>query len=230
MGSIDEWRLASPASVPATFDINMDNVFVIPQLSADNFAYTRLPHVSHGVFCAGPIGGTFAMPQSPSDQLVSQLRAQHLAQSTLYGRAPSAVAHIPPPPGRARSQARAVSRARAAPVDPPAQRQFVLVSPLLLFFASSPSVPSGDTYLTRMGQLLSSFSLTAELPASAVNVLPVLPQRCWNSKLLGRSGLDFVPIMQLKMSFSGTRTNLCQLPPFIRQERCPSTSCSKFSC
>ena len=58
------------------------------------------------------------MPQNPSDQLIAHLRAQHLAQSMLYGSAPSAVAHTPPPPGRARSQARAVSRVRAAPVDP----------------------------------------------------------------------------------------------------------------
>ena len=121
------WPLIGPvftSAGPYSRILNMDSVFALPQLSATNFSYTRLPHVSHGVFCAGPIGGTFAVPQNPSDQLIAHLRGQHLAQSMLYGSAPSAVAHTPPPPGRARSQARAVSRARAAPVDPPARRQF----------------------------------------------------------------------------------------------------------
>ena len=141
--SVEQWRLATPASVPTNFDladnrapppcsslltvtvvlflgVNMDSVFVVPQLSATNFSYTRLPHVSHGVFCSGPIGGTFAVPSHPSDGVIAHLRSQHLAQALLYGGAPGAVAHIPPPPGRGRSAARGVSRVRAAPVNPPA--------------------------------------------------------------------------------------------------------------
>ena len=62
------------------------------------------------------------MPSNPSVELVSQLTAQHRAQALLLGSAPTAVAH---PPGRARSQARAVSRARAPPVAPPAQRNLL---------------------------------------------------------------------------------------------------------
>ena len=100
----------------------MDSVFVLPHLSGSGFSYARLPHVPHGMFSAGPIGGTYALPSNQSDVTIAHLRAQHLAQSRLYGSAPTAVAHIPPPPGRARSQTRAGSRARAAPVDPPATR------------------------------------------------------------------------------------------------------------
>ena len=113
--SLADWRTVSPNTAPAHFDLNMDAVFATPQLSGENFGYTRLPHVSHGVFCSGPIGGSYALPSNPSDALIAQLTSQHLAQAILYGRAPTAVAHIPPPPGRGRSQARGASRVRAFP-------------------------------------------------------------------------------------------------------------------
>ena len=97
----------------------MDNIFAIPQLSGVHFTYTRLPHVSHAVFCSGPISGTYALPQHIPGHLVAHLTRQALAQSRLLGAAPTAVAHAPPPPGRGRSTARGVSRVRAAPVNPP---------------------------------------------------------------------------------------------------------------
>ena len=114
--SLDMWRACSPTTAISAFDLNMDAVFRIPQLSGVNFGYKRLPHVSHGVFSAGPIGGSFALPSELSDELVVQLRSQHLAQNLLHGHAPSAVAHIPPPPAaRGRSNARGTSRVRAPP-------------------------------------------------------------------------------------------------------------------
>ena len=66
-------------------------------MSAENFSYMRLPHVSHGVFAAGPIGGTFAIPSNPTDKLAAHLNAQRHAQSLMYGSAPSSAAFVPPP-------------------------------------------------------------------------------------------------------------------------------------
>ena len=106
-------------SCPISSPLDMDHLFLTPQLSAANFSYTRLPHVSHAIICPGPIGGTYAVPSDPSPEIARHLARQHLAQSRLFGSAVTAVAHIPPPPGRARSAARGVSRVRAAPVDPP---------------------------------------------------------------------------------------------------------------
>ena len=134
----------------------MDSVFVPPQLSGSGFAYTRLPRVPHGVFSAWPIGGTYAAPSHLSDAVIAHLRSQHLAQSRLYGSPPTAVAHIPPPPGRARSLARAASRARAAPVNPPAPRHLDTSVSESLFFVSFltryPALP-GHIPFSRMGQL-----------------------------------------------------------------------------
>lgn len=94
----------------------MDAVFCIPQLGGINFGYTRMPHVGHGVFSAGPIGGSYALPSEPSADLATHLRSQHLAQNLLYGRAPSAVTFVPPPPdARGRSIVRGASRSRAPP-------------------------------------------------------------------------------------------------------------------
>ena len=140
----DERRSMSPLTMPSQFDLdfnrgvnfphpyspmNMDSVYCLPQLSATNFEYTRLPHVSHGVFCSGPTAGTYALPPQPSDSVADQLRRQHLAQSLLYGGAPSAVVHVPPPPGRGRSMARSASRVRVAPAAhkavPPAPGAFL---------------------------------------------------------------------------------------------------------
>ena len=94
--TLDNWRQFAPNTVPSAFDLNTDAAYVTPQLSGGSFDYMRLPHVSHGVFEAGPIGGTYALPQTMSDKLVLQLRTQHLSQSRLYGAAPSAVAFAPP--------------------------------------------------------------------------------------------------------------------------------------
>ena len=74
--------------------------------------------MSHAVLCSGPIGGTYALPQNLPDLQVVQLRQQHLAQALMYGGAPSAVAHIPPPPARGRSAARSASRTPAAAAPP----------------------------------------------------------------------------------------------------------------
>ena len=107
VSSVEAWRAVSPNTVPAAMDLNMDSLFCCPQLSGGNFAYTRLPHVSHGVFAAGPVQGTYAIPAEPTDSNVAHLKALALAQSRLYGAAPSAVAFVPPPPGRGRSARRA---------------------------------------------------------------------------------------------------------------------------
>ena len=144
----------------------MDSIFVIPQMSGVSFAYTRLPHVSHGVFCAGPIGGTFAVPPNPSDAIIVQLTAQHLAQSRLYGAAPTAAAHVPPPPRRGRSHTRGVSRVRAASVDPPALTRVGVLMCLgpLLFVLFPASVLDPDIFpLTRMGLHRMPFYLLIEL-------------------------------------------------------------------
>ena len=115
-----DWKILSPSTFPVQMDINMDAIFVLPQLSGVNFFYTRLPQVSHCVLSAGPIGGTYALPAELTGTLVTQLRQQHLAQSLMYGSAPSAVAHVPPPPGRGRA-ARADSSNRVRSQPPPVQ-------------------------------------------------------------------------------------------------------------
>ena len=89
-------------------------------LAGENFNYTRLPHVSHGIFTAAPIQGTYALPQDPSDEVIDHLRNLALAQSRLHGMAPSAVAFAPPPPARGRSRGRSESVRRAVST-PPAQ-------------------------------------------------------------------------------------------------------------
>ena len=72
------------------------------------------------MLCSGPIGGAYALPSEISATLATQLKAQHSAQSLLYGGAPSAVAYFPPPPTRGRSAVRNPSRQRAPPVAPDA--------------------------------------------------------------------------------------------------------------
>ena len=134
----------------------MDSIFCIPQLSGSGFNYTRLPHVSHCVLSSGPIGGTFALPQPIPDYLVTQLTAQLQAQFRLYGSGTSAVAHVPPPPGRNRSVIRTSSRARSIPPPEPAPFTGRLVgrrppppafSPVSSFYFSLPDtyfgIPSG---------------------------------------------------------------------------------------
>ena len=120
VSSMGDWRMTNPNTVPANLDLNMDSIYCIPQLAGGNFAYTRLPHVTHGVFASAPVQGTYAVPQEPSDLLIDQLRAQALSQFRLYGSASSAVAFAPPPPARGRSRARAQSAPRAAPPPGPA--------------------------------------------------------------------------------------------------------------
>ena len=78
----------------------------------------RLPKVSHGFFESPPLGGTFAMPSEPSDELISHLRGQHLAQALAYGASPTATVYAPPPPARGRPAARATSAAREPFVAP----------------------------------------------------------------------------------------------------------------
>ena len=112
ISSYEEWKAAAPNTVPPAVDLNMDKLFCCPQLSGDNFSYTRLPHVSHGVFAAGPIQGTYALAAEQSDANVAHLKALAIAQSRLYGGAPSAVAFAPPPPGRGRSAVRSASAPR----------------------------------------------------------------------------------------------------------------------
>ena len=46
--SIETWRAISPNTIPAGWDINMDAVYCLPQLSGENFNYMRLPHVFFG--------------------------------------------------------------------------------------------------------------------------------------------------------------------------------------
>ena len=120
VSTLGEWRMHNPHTVPANFDLNMDNIYCIPQLAGENFNYTRLPHLTHGIFSAAPIQGAFALPQDPSDETIGHLRNLALAQSRLHGMAPSAVAFAPPPPARGRSRGRSES-ARRAVSTPPAQ-------------------------------------------------------------------------------------------------------------
>ena len=118
VSTMGDWRMSNPHTVPANIDLNMDLVYCLPQLSAGNFAYTRPPHLTHGVFAPAPIQGTFALPQDPSGLQIEQLKRHALPQFRLHGSAPSAVAFLPPPPGRGRSRARAQSAPRAASAAP----------------------------------------------------------------------------------------------------------------
>ena len=142
-----DWAQLSPMTIPPSYDLNIaafgslypaftpfrstwpkiisEAVFAAPQLIGQNFTYTRLPHVSHAIFSSPPIGGAYAVPAEVPHVLAHQLRAQHMAQSALYGGPPTAVAHIPPPPGRGRSAARAASNVRNAPPSHPVPRPFV---------------------------------------------------------------------------------------------------------
>ena len=90
------WEAVPTHLPPVSFDVNMDAVYVTPQLSGGNFDYARLPHASHAALPSGPIGGTYAIPSNPSDVLVGQLKDQHHGQSLAYGSSLSAVAHVPP--------------------------------------------------------------------------------------------------------------------------------------
>ena len=99
-----------------------DAIYCIPQLSGGNFSYTRLPRVSRCVVSSPPIGGAFAVPSEVSPPSAQQLRPKHQAQSLLFGRAPTAVDHVPPPPGRGRSHARGTPKVRN---DPPVSASFV---------------------------------------------------------------------------------------------------------
>ena len=74
--------------------------------------------MSHGVFESGPLGGTYALPQEMPGHLIRHLKAQHQAQSRLYGHSPTAAAFAPPPPQRGRSMTRHLSRARSTPAAP----------------------------------------------------------------------------------------------------------------
>ena len=166
----------------------MDNVFAIPQLSGTNFSHTRMPHVSHAVLCAGPIGGTYALPKNPSAAVATHLRRQLLAQSLMLGAAPTAVARVPPPPARGRSATRGVSRARVPPVDPPAAapRTVGLRPELILnvfFCLVFRGMLPGHLALTRMGQLLLLSFLRVDLPAFEVSARQDLPPHLRNSKL-----------------------------------------------
>ena len=82
----DFWKAASPNTVPAAFDLNSDAIYVIPQLSAENFSYMRVPHVSHGVFAAGPITGTYALPRA---RLVALCRYKSWGKFLICVQSPS---------------------------------------------------------------------------------------------------------------------------------------------
>ena len=43
--TLDFWRSASASTIPPNWEFNMDAIFCLPQLSAQNFEYTRFPHV-----------------------------------------------------------------------------------------------------------------------------------------------------------------------------------------
>ena len=118
--SYEDWKASAPNTGPPAVDLNMDKLFCCPQLSGGNFSYTRLPHVSRGVFAAGPIQGTYALAAEQADAIFDHLKALALAQARLYGGAPSAVAFAPPPPGWGRSAVRAASapRANSTPAEP----------------------------------------------------------------------------------------------------------------
>ena len=124
--------------------MNMDNAYLLPKLSAENFAYTRLPHLSHGIFCSGPIAGTLALSSHLSDVQATQLDQQHRAQTVLYGTTPSAAIHVPAP-GCGRSFARGASRVRPAPVAVP-PRPGAPICPK--FFASHFTVIFLDRFTT----------------------------------------------------------------------------------
>ena len=190
----------------------MDSCYVAPQLSGGNFSYARLPHLSHGVFSSGPIGGTFAQPSNPPDALIEQLRSQHQAQSLLYGAAPSAVAHVPPPPGRGRSHFRGISRVRSAPEVPPAPTRIgVLMCPDFLSLSLIFSFPLDlDRFpATRTSQLLTRFWPRIELLVFRLNVLLAPLQHCWISKLLANTAQ-----LPVKLLWTVTSMNLCRRPRY----------------
>ena len=138
----DEWKAVAGSSFPHSFDINMDAVYCAPHLSGENFGYTRPPRVSHGVFSAGPIAGTFAVPPAPPHSTVAHLRAQALAQAQLYGGAPTDVAHIPPPPARGRARSARAQSARRTPPSPASPPPAFVGD--TLFFVRNIYFPGGD--------------------------------------------------------------------------------------
>ena len=87
----------------------MDNIYPIPQLHGENFAYLRPPHLHVGYFDAPHLSSVLSVPSNPSELLATQLAAQFLAQDRLFG-----VDLLKPVPVfRGRTPARATSERRA---------------------------------------------------------------------------------------------------------------------
>ena len=155
------------------------------------------------MLCAGPIGGTLALPRNLSDRQVIHLRQQHLAQALLYGGAPSAVAHIPPPPARGRSAARSAARS-----VPPAEVPPVLHAPkaVQLYVVRIP-IPDSDTLVIHTDLLPWITWRRTGVCGSNRNADHALPRRFWNNKLLALSVLARVNSGSAMLSW----TILCQL-------------------
>lgn len=58
----DDWKAMSPNSCPRAWGLNMDAIYATPPMSGESFAHTRMPHVSRGCFCSGPVAGSYALP------------------------------------------------------------------------------------------------------------------------------------------------------------------------
>ena len=86
--SFEEWRMAAENTIPAPpWDFSSDVVFTIPQLSAANLFYTRLPH-SLSTFSAPPPVSTVFSPYSGKYAKHNDVRRVHLnvdqSQSAAY--------------------------------------------------------------------------------------------------------------------------------------------------
>ena len=147
--SLEYWRAASPNTAPAGFDINMDAVYCLPQLSGENFLYMRLPHVSCVVYFPASFSWWFFPTPHESRGVLSWSRWGHFCSPpgavrciscTPEGAAPGSVPVVrrrsyrdclrsPPPPARGRSMAREPSQVR----DPPAAPAAPAVAPPVFF-------------------------------------------------------------------------------------------------
>ena len=86
--SFDEWRFTSANTMPPSpWNFSSDIIFMIPQLSAANLSYTRLPHALATFVVSPPVSSVLA-PYSDKYAKYNDVRQVHLnidrAQSAAY--------------------------------------------------------------------------------------------------------------------------------------------------
>lgn len=95
-----EWQLSSAHTLPPSpWDLCMDAIFCLPQLSGKNFSYHRIPKPLYSFAAAPAVSSTYAAPACDASAAVAIGRGLDLAQRTALAPATlsAAPAFVPPP-------------------------------------------------------------------------------------------------------------------------------------